>query len=148
MANYLRRLLFLDRQTRINPLLYPFLWATGIYGLGFAFLGHWSGVSSSSLYTAFALVHHWLPALWGFAAVLATILAIALMLTRYSGHLGHAAALLGFLVWVFAGCIYAINGYWLVMLTVAAPNIYFWAFYYLRVKWYETTRRTGELQDP
>lgn len=149
MVNYVKRLIYVDEQKRaINPLFYPFLFATLIYGVGFLALGGWSGVNSSSLWTALHALHPWLPSLWGLGATLAALSATALLIFRKQEWLGEFAALFGFMIWIFAATVYAINGFWLVLLTVTIPNGYFWGYYYSRLKWYERQKRVGLLTDP
>lgn len=149
MTNYIRRFIYVDdaERQKVNPLIYPFLFATLIYGLGFALLGDWTGVSTSSLFTAMWSLHNFLPALWGIAAALAALLGVAVTAFRQV-HLGEAASMFGFLVWFFAGLIYLLSGYWLVLMTVALPNTYFWLWFYLRLKWYARMKSTGSLVDP
>jgi len=53
----------------------------------------------------------------------------------------------GVLVWLFAGITYGMNGYWLVVLTVALPNGFFWVFYYWRLAWYKRAKKAGILID-
>ena len=150
MTNYVRRLIFIDanEKMRINPLFYPFLLASFIYGLGFLFGGitGWTGVTSSSLYTALYGFHSWLPQIWGVGSTLAGGSALTLMLRR-KGAYGEAAAMFGVIVWLFAAITYAMGGYWLVLVTVTGPNLYFWVFYYLRLKWYEREKKYGNLVD-
>lgn len=150
MANYIKRFLFVDEdeKERINILFYPFIWATFFYGLGFAVLGWWSGVSSSSLYKALYVVHPALPPIWGLCALAASMLALSLILTRRRNWLGNTASMFGFLVWTFAAIIYAMNGFWLVFVTVSMPNTFFWAWYYTRVMWYAREKEAGRIRDP
>lgn len=149
MTNYLKRLVYVDAEgkQKITPLFYPFLFSTFFYGLGFAAAGHWSGVYTSSLFTAMTNLHPWLPLFWGLAALTACVLASILILGRKWPWMGEYAAMFGFLVWLFAGFVYLLNGYWLVLLTVAIPNTFFWCFYYVRVKWYERQKKAGLLVD-
>ena len=149
MTNYVKRLVYVDAQERqrINPLVWPFFFATFVYGFGFMFGGQWSGVTASSLWQAFYALHSFLPAVWGACALLAASLALALILTRKYVHLGDFAAMFGVLVWLFAGFTYALNGYWLVVLTVAGPNLFFWVFYYWRLAWYKRAKKAGVLVD-
>lgn len=130
------RLAYVDykKTQRVNPLLYPFLFQTFVYGLGFSTFFWWGGVSSSSLFQAMLAVHSFIPVVWGGFAVLATLLAVVLFLTRRAGWFGEVASILGFLVWLFAAIIYAMNGFWLVLLTVTGPALFFWTWYYMRVK--------------
>jgi len=148
MTNYVKRLLYLDQKRKLNPLFYPFLLATFVYGLGFLAFSWWSGVNTSSLFGAMESLHVFLPSLWGLLAVLAVAFVIILMLRREGHWLGEVASMLGFLVWLFAGFVYALGGYWLVLLTVTGPNVYFWGWYYMRVKWYQRMKAAHMIQDP
>ena len=132
---------------KINPLFYPFLFATFVYGFGFLFFGWWSGVESSSLYQSFYGLHSILPAIWGVCATAAGLFAMALLLFRHGAY-GHVAAQFGWLVWLFAAIVYGIGGYWLPLFTVAVPNAYFWVYYYFKVKQYERDKEAGLLTDP
>lgn len=78
---------------------------------------------------------------------MASVFAIILLITRTRGGLGEFAALFGFSVWMFAGGTYAVNGFWLVLFSVALPNIYFWGWYHMRIKWYGRMKKAGELID-
>lgn len=141
MNKYLRRLIFLDEfeETPINPLIYPFLFGTFIYGIGFSTLNGWSGVASSSLFQAMYAMSPAVPIVWGAVAVMASGFAITLLLRR-SGWWGGIASLSGWMVWLFAAIVYAMEGYWLVLLTVAMVYGYFWVDYYLTIK---TLQRKG-----
>lgn len=135
MNKYVRRLVYInDKETKfINPLIYPFLLGTLIYGIGFAFLGDWSGVASSSLYQAMLSMHSSIPVAWGIGASMASGFAIILLLRR-RGWWGGIASITGWMVWLFAAIVYAMEGYWLVFLTVALVYGYFWVYYYLSIK--------------
>lgn len=149
MTNYVRRLIYIDaaEKQKINPLFYPFLFASLLYALGFTFLGWWTGVSTSSLHTAMTAIHVWLPEAWGVVTLVAVVFALILLLGRRWANLGEYAAMMGFLVWTFAAMVYILNGYWLVLLSVALPNAFFWCYYYVRVKWYERQKDAGLLID-
>lgn len=149
MTNYIKRFVYVgsDEHSKINPLIWPFLLATTLYGLGFMLLGDWTGVSSSSLFGAMYDLHNFLPTLWGLVASLAGAAAVTII-ARRSGWWGELAALLGFSVWLFAFFVYLLQGFWLVLLTVALPNLYFWTWWYFRVKWYERQKKAGIIIDP
>lgn len=135
MNKYLSRLVYVDEkeQKLINPLIYPFLMGTLIYGLGFAFLGDWSGVASSSLFKAMYGINPIVPLVWGSGATLASGSAIVLLLRR-RGWWGGIASITGWMVWLFAAIVYGLEGYWMVILTVALVYGYFWVYYYLTIK--------------
>lgn len=149
MTNYIKRFIYLDDEQnyKINPLIWPFLFAIIVYGLGFALFPDFYFVNSSSLFQSINGVHDWLPVAWGTGAALAGTSALTMVALRRSVF-GATAAMLGFLVWLFAAILYLINGYILVLLTVACPNLYFWVFYYMRLKWYDRLRKAGRLHDP
>lgn len=149
MTNYVKRLVYIDdaEKIRINPLIWPFFWATYFYGVGFALLGNWSGVSKSSLYQSFYELSPGAPLLWGIAAIAAAVSAMILILYRVQPF-GSVAAMFGFMVWLFAGIVYAEGGFWLPLITVAIPNAWFWTFYYLRYRWYVHQKSLGLLTDP
>jgi len=145
MVNYFRRFVDLDDKGRkINLLIYPFLFTTLSYGIGFLFFGWAAGVEKSSLYQAMAAVHGWLPPLWGACALAAVLLAVALITTRRTGF-GATAALFGAVVWIFACLTYAIGSFWLLIFSVGIPNLCFWIWYYLRLSYF---RRFGRPTPP
>lgn len=146
---YLTRLIYREQGSteRVNDLVWPFLFASLIYGLGFATLGWWDGVSTSSLYKAMNETDVWLPEIWGTCAALASILALVFISTRKT-VLGEVSAFFGFLVWAYAVWVYAEAGFWLVVLTVALTNAYFWGWLYLRTKWHKHARELGKFHDP
>lgn len=149
MTNYVKRFIYLDasEKARINPLVWPFFFAITIYGLGFALFPDFYFVNSSSLFQSLAGVHDWLPQIWGAAAFISGASALAMVALRRT-ILGGTAAMFGFLVWLFAAILYAMNGYLLVFLTVSGPNLFFWVYYYIRLKWYLRMKKLGRLQDP
>lgn len=149
MTNYIKRFIYVDEEqrTKINPLIWPFFFAIIVYGMGFALFPDFYFVNSSSLFQSLDGVHHWLPRVWGAAGVVAGASALA-MVTLRKNFFGATAAMAGFLVWLFAAILYAMNGYLLVFLTVSGPNLYFWVFYYMRLKWYTRAKKAGLLHDP
>lgn len=132
MGTIVRRLFYLDNETPINLLIYPFFLATAAYGVGFVAFGKTRGVEASSLYQAMASLTPALPAIWGACALAAVILAVTLILTRQKGW-GDAAALFGAVVWIFAMSCYAVTGGWLLVFAVTLPNLMFWIWYYFRI---------------
>lgn len=145
MTEYWKRLVYIDagQEIRITELFYPFLFSTFFYGLGFSLFGWWSGVNQSSLFICMNAIHAWVPIVWGVGAAVAVILAVILLVGRKWPFLGQYASMFGFLVWLFASWVYILNGFWLVLLTVALPNAFFWLYYYVAVKWYERRKNAG-----
>lgn len=150
MNRYVKRFIYVDdsEERKINPLFYPFLGATFFYGVGFVFFGWSSGVNRSSLFIAMTEMHVWIPEVWGFFAILSVFMAFVLILTRTFPVIGSSAAIFGFLVWLFACWVYILGGYWLMLLTVAIPNLSFWLYYFVRVKWYSHHKEAGTIKDP
>jgi len=149
MTDYVKRLVYIDDQKgiKINPLVWPFFIAITVYGLGFLFFTPFDWVSTSSLFQSFDSLHHWLPQIWGFFAFLSGVAAFTMVLYRRT-FLGGTAAMSGFLVWLFAALLYISNGYYLVAVTVAGVNLYFWVYYYFRLRWYVRQRNAGIIHDP
>ena len=149
MNKYLKRLIYVDSSEtqKINPLLYPPLLATLVYGSGVVFFGWWDGVALSSLYQAMSGMYPWLPQIWGLFAMVSAASAAVLLLIR-RGWWGETAAMTGFLSWMFALFVYMTGGYWLVVITVTLPNLYFWTYYYLSVKEFMRRKSNGLVRDP
>lgn len=149
MTDYIKRLVYIDEaeKVKVNPLIWPFFACIIVYGLGFAFFGGFDFVSSSSLFQSFDSVHTWLPQVWGVAALLSGLAAVTMVLFR-KAFLGGAAAMNGFLVWLFAVIVYLLNGYLLVAISVGAVNLYFWVYYYFRLHWYLRMKARGIIHDP
>lgn len=145
MTNYVKRLVYLDAEekTKLNPLIWPFILGTFVYGLGFLAFGWTPGVGASSLYATLFDLHQWLPAVWGGSAALTGILAVYCILTRKVHIVSEATAMLGVLVWLFAGFCYLEAGAWLIALTVSAVYCYFWVFWYWRLAWYKRAKAAG-----
>lgn len=143
MNKYWRRLLWRTPEERFNPLMYPFLVATFIYGFGFAFFGDASGVANSSLFNSLTQFHELMPLVWGVLTVTIAVATIITLLFRPIG-IGRTTALIGFMTWLFAAFVYALSGHWLVILTVTGPYMFFWAWFYLRVSFFSRQIRNGE----
>lgn len=145
MTNYIKRLIFVDdaETIRVNPLFYAFMLGTLFYGLGFLAFGWTAGVSASSLFQALEGIHHWLPTVWGIAALSAGLLAFYCILTRQIRVSSPLTAMLGFSVWLFAGFCYLQTGAWLLVFTVAGPYGFFWCYWYFRLKWYMRQKAKG-----
>ena len=149
MTDYVKRLVYIDEMhhIRINPLVWPFLVTIIVYGIGFAFFSHTGWVSSSSLFNAMRSVHHWLPSIWGVFATASGLSAMAMVLLRKSAF-GSIAAMSGFLVWLFSLIMYIFGGYFLVAVAVSGANLYFWTYYYFRLRWYVSQKSLGQITDP
>jgi CHASE2 domain-containing sensor protein len=149
MNKYVSRLIYVDKShnEKVNPLAYPFLIATLLYGVGFFGLGFWQGVALSSLFQSLFDLNSILPQVWGILALTASFSAFVTIFTRKTKWWSGIASMTGVLVWLFAGIVYGMYGYWIVLITVAVPNLFFWVWYYFRVRSYERQKRAG-LVDP
>lgn len=114
-----------------NPLMWPFLLATAAYGIGFSFILPFTfDAGSSSLFIAMNSLGHIVPIIWGLAAVCAMIGAISFLIWNQES-LGKASGLLGAALWFFASGCYIATGDWLVLFSVALPNLIYWIWQYL-----------------
>jgi hypothetical protein len=142
MRRYLKRITQSARGEIFNPLLWPFLFSTLVYGVGFALvLPFTGGLGGSSLYTAMVALHPIIPIIWGYTAIF-TILGGATFLLFNIPPFGKVSGLIGFMVWTFAAFCYILSGDWLVLLAVTAPNMWFWFWQYLSLSLF---RREDEL---
>lgn len=113
-----------------NPLIYPFLFATLVYGIGFAIAIPLGVVGDSSLLTAMTQIGPHISMLWGWTAIV-TIFGGMTFLMFNIPPFGKVSGLVGFMLWGFAGMCYALTGAWLALFAVAIPNMFFWFWQYL-----------------
>lgn len=119
------------RGERFNPLIWPFLLSTFAYGIGFAFiLPFTSDAGHSSLYNSMSDVGSGIPNIWGAVAIFTIIGGLGFLMFNISPF-GKVSGLLGFMVWLFAAWCYILTGEWLVLFSVAIPNMWFWLWQYL-----------------
>jgi hypothetical protein len=144
----LRRLVWRTDTERLNPLIYPFFLTTLAYGVGFLLFGWWSGVGASSLFQTMLSIHSWMPEIWGGLATLVSAGNVWMMIQRKYRWLGEAVSYGAVLLWLFACVCFAMNGVWLVILTVGVPNLWFWLWYYGRVKRYTAEVSAGLVELP
>lgn len=114
----------------LHTLVWPFLGATVAYGIGFTFFYHAHGVQASSLFHAMVGMHPSLPLVWGVAA-LAAIVLVLMYIAMDIAWANKVSSLLGAMVWVFASFCYILTGGWLLLFSVALPNLWFWVWEYL-----------------
>jgi hypothetical protein len=131
MNKYISRLTSSARGEVFNPLTWPFLLATFAYGVGFSiFYPYTDALGTSSAFTAMYNINPAFPQVWGIMAVLTIVLGITFLLFNIPPF-GKVSGLVGFALWLFVAICYAINGDWLVMLSVSLPNMWFWIWQYL-----------------
>ena len=130
MSKYLDRLTSSARGETFNPLTYPFLIATFSYGVGFLAFAWTDAVKASSLFTAMSTVGHFIPHIWGLLCVLTIVVGVTFLLFNLPPA-GKVSGLVGFMLWVFAAFSWGLTGGYLLLFTVALPNMWFWIWQYL-----------------
>lgn len=130
MKRYRSRVSSSARGELFNPLIYPFLFSTLSYGIGFLFLAGSDAVGLSSLHVAMYSIATWFPILWGAIAILTIVGGLTFLLFNIPPF-GKITGLIGFMLWLFAGVVYALTGGWLTLFSVAMPNMFFWIWQYL-----------------
>ena len=110
-------------------LIYAFMAGNVFYGLGFALLGNWSGVNSSSLFKSMYEVETWLPTIWGTVLVAAVVLCVLSLRSRLGTGVG---SVLGIGCWLYATLVYLLTGYWLVVFSVGFLYLTFWVYYHFK----------------
>ena len=135
MVNYVKRFIYVDaNETRkVNPLFYPFLWATLAYGIGFFFFGFWSGVSSSSLHRSLNETWPWLPEVWGLALLVGTALCFFVAGSQDDKKIVRRIGCgLGMATWGYASLVYFFTGFYLVFASVGLLYLTFWLWFHFK----------------
>jgi hypothetical protein len=130
MNKYLSRLTSSARNETFNPLIWPFLISTFVYGLGFSFFTHTEGVEKSSLYIAMNDINPYAPHIWGGIAVGTIVCGLTFLLFNIPPA-GKLSGLVGFMLWVFAAFCWGLTGGWLLIGSIALSNLWFWFWQYL-----------------
>lgn len=126
LNRYLSRVTSSQRGERFNPLTWPFLLATLAYGVGFTFFSQ----TSSSLYVAMAALNPLAPLVWGITALVTILIGFTFLLFNIPPA-GKVSGLVGFMLWVFAAFCWGFGGGWLLIASIAIPNMWFWFWQYL-----------------
>lgn len=135
MNKYISRVTSSARGEVFNPLLWPFLFTTFVYGMGFTAFVWVDSIHYSSLFVAMTTIHPWIPFIWGTVAALTIIVGITFLLFNIPPA-GKISGLIGFMVWVFAGFCWALTGGWFLTLALAIPNMWFWIWQYLSLSYF------------
>lgn len=130
MNRYFSRITKSARGERFNPLTWPFFIATFAYGLGFTAFYSTSATAHSSLFIAMISIHPYVPILWGATAIVTILIGFTFLMFNIPPA-GKVSGLVGFMLWVFASFCWGIAGTWLLLFSVAIPNMYFWIWQYL-----------------
>lgn len=130
MRKYWSRITSSARGELFNPLIWPFLVCTFAYGIGFTFFGWTHAVGASSAYQALSAVGSLFPLAWGIVAILTIVLGFTFLMFNLPPA-GKISGLIGFMLWLMIGIAYAIEGAYLVLISVAGVNMFFWAWQYI-----------------
>lgn len=130
MNKYLSRVTSSARGEVFNPLVWPFLFATFAYAVGFAFFSGNDGVDKSSLFEAMNDINTHAPTIWGIIALVTLGMGITFLMFNIPPA-GKASGLIGFSLWLWAAFCWALTGGWLLVISIALPNLWFWFWQYL-----------------
>lgn len=133
MNKYVSRITSSARGEVFNPLIWPFLWVTFVYGVGFAcILPFTDAFGTSSLYVSMQDVGEHIPILWGVVAVVNIVMGLSFLLFNIPPF-GKISGIIGAMVWLYASIAYAFDSNWLVLLAVSGPNGFFWVWQYFKL---------------
>jgi hypothetical protein len=131
MNKYLSRITSSARGETFNFLIWPFLLATGAYGVGFALIMPYTDdAGHSTLYDSMEAIYPHAPQLWGIIALLNIIGGLVFLLLDITPF-GRASGLVGFTLWCFAAWCYMLTDDWVTLFSIAIPNAMFWIWQYL-----------------
>lgn len=130
MNKYVSRITSSARGEAFNPLIYPSLICTLMYGLGFTVFSWVDSVNHSSLHTAMVEINPIIPAIWGSIAVVTIIIGFTFLLFNIPPA-GRISGLVGFGLWLFASFCWWLTDGQFVVLAVALPNLWFWIWQYM-----------------
>lgn len=132
MGKYADRVTHSARGETFNPLIWPAIIATAVYGVGFTAFFWLGTVGHSSLFVALSTIHSALPILWGLAAVTTVVIGFTFLLYNIP-KAGKTSGWLGFMVWLFACFGWCLTGGIFVALAVGVPNMWFWIWQYFEL---------------
>ena len=129
MSNLLnwKKRLYLGPDHKPYPVsMHLFLYMTLIFGIAFVIPPAILGTGLTALFQFSA--SHDLAILWGMSCIVLTALN-TIMLITYNKFLAGFVGILGFCLWTYAAIAYMFVGFPFGLLTIAIPNIVFWANY-------------------
>ncbi len=133
MNKYVTRVGVSSRGEIFNPLIWPFLLSTLAYGVGFALVYPFTNTGgSSALYTAMASISPIVPTVWGVLCLLTIISGLTFLLFG-TPPAGKLSGLVGFMLWLFAGVSFVSHGDFIILFSVAIPNMVFWFWQYINL---------------
>lgn len=121
-----------DSGETLNPLMHVFLFVVLVLSIGFLFFGHTKSVQSYVLYKESML---WIDTLavsvWGIIGATVVVLhTVAFWIRgRVGQQLMRVCVFGGGYLWFYASVIYLQGGFVFQFLSVALPNLAFWAWY-------------------
>lgn len=142
MKQRLHNLRYHTNEEPQNMLIFLFFYIT--FGFGFFYLTafHTASVKASILFAQSGnLFGAKLIVIWSIAAIivgLGSTIAQAFKPTNGGkSKFLSPLAIFGFMVWTYVFIVYALGGFWFQVATGAAPNMVFWAGYWISLKLYE-----------
>lgn len=133
MNKYFSRVTSSARGEVFNPLTYPFFLTTLLFGTAFVSYSWFNGVTTTSLFVIMESLGAFVPFVWGVVALATIVMGITFLMFNIPPA-GKVSGLIGFTVWLFAGLCWMFGGYWLIAMSIAAPNMYFWGWQYLSLR--------------
>ena len=131
----LHNLVYLYGKTKVNPLLYIFVYfslTTGLAFMALTFMGTNHGLTMYQVMLESA--GHSGTMLWGFMCFMAAV-GVVLSLMYRKRWIAETAAFLGFGLWFYLGWVYGINGYFDGIFMTVVPNVCFWVWFSFMVEW-------------
>lgn len=120
--------------TYFNPLVHIFFYITFVFGFSFTFLNDTENIKNVILFAqSEKSIGYFVISVWGVAAMLITIANTYSVVNR---KFSPAPALLGFMLWLYAGVIYGMTGFYFQLAVVGVPNLIFWGWYYVQIRAY------------
>lgn len=137
---YWHRITRSARGELFNPLLWPFLLSTFAYSVGFTVFVGTSAAAKSSLFVAMTMLHPSVPFIWGILGVVTILGGLTFLLFNIPPY-GKFSGIMGFMLWTFVTICYAYQANFLLIFSLALPNIWFWFWQYLSLSVFRSQDR-------
>lgn len=138
MKKYLRRLVYLYSDVKVNPLMYVFVYFTVVTGAGFISAGARRDPKGLTMYEIVVDSLGYSGAvIMGSTMVIAAVGVILSLMFRKKWAL--IIPFIGFSVWFYMGMLYLTHGYIEGLAGVSMPNVMFWSWYSYKVDWFYKT---------
>jgi hypothetical protein len=142
MNKYISRVTSSARGETFNPLIYPALISTLIYGIGFTFFSWEGSIAHSSLFAAMTLISPIAPVIWGAIAILTIVVGFIFLLLN-KPPAGKFSGLVGFMLWTFACACWILTGG--TFLAVGLPNLWFWMWQFLTLSRFRAEEKSDAI---